>query len=132
MPAETSVWCGKGELGKRALLAVVGRLGAPEPGWSLAAPLSRARNGARISFPDDEASAILFVKAPPQIEASSSEEEAEGGLTFDAVTCEEGRSVSFSADGLLGSEFHDGESIRVEGSFRADVTGPPEWWTEGG
>ncbi len=135
-PSERAVWCDAIEPDEpsagKALFAVVGKLGGAnegEPGWSLVVPRDQVRAGRTTSFPNEGGYPILFVAVPPRIEASSSEEEAHGRLTLERASCKRGEEVAFSVDGLLGSEFFEGESIRVLGSFSSEVGEPPEWWS---
>jgi hypothetical protein len=54
-----------------------------------------------------------------QNELSTNEEEASGRIVFSRIRCGRRLAVRFRIDGVLGSEFFDGDEWAVQGSFSA-------------
>jgi hypothetical protein len=122
------VWCGPWEADvKRRALHVVA-FGPITQRWQLSVVRRDLELGKRLRFPnefiwDKPHGARLFVGDAPN-EASTQEEESKGSIVFTRASCRPGRAVVFRANGVVvGSEFIDGEKIRVSGTFRGRVTG---------
>jgi hypothetical protein len=117
------VWCGPWEpdVPRRTLHI---RAGAREgPFWQLSAVVADVRRQPIVRFPhsfvfDQPTGAQLFAVAGDN-EVSSSEEEASGQISFARVRCGRRLAVRFRVRAVLGSEFFEGEALRMRGSFRA-------------
>jgi len=123
-PREVRVWCGPWEpdVRVRSIHVLVGRGPAS---WLMTAVLADVRRDPVVRFPNDfvfdaPRGALLFVAAGGN-EASSAEEEASGTLHFRRARCGAHPRVAFTVDATLGSEFSDGGTVRVRGSFRATL-----------
>jgi hypothetical protein len=121
----TRVWCGPWEQGvpRRSIHLARGRAGHH---WELSAVRRDVAPGRRFAFPldfvfDRPHGVQLFV-ADGADEASSSEEESSGSLTFSQASCHAGESVAFSVDAVLGSELFGGAPVHVTGTFRGPVS----------
>jgi len=122
------VWCGPWEQGVR-VRAVHVLAGRGRHHWQLDAVRRDVARGTTVRFPrffvfDHPKGAQLFVADAPN-EASTGEEEASGSMTFMRVTCRRGGVLAFRVDAVLGSEFSDLGTIRVQGTFRGRVGHPP-------
>jgi hypothetical protein len=89
--------------------------------WSLRAVIKDVQSGERIDFPNnfiwnEPKGADLFVFDAPN-ELSSSEEESRGRIVFDRIDLDGSVEVQFSIDAVLGSEYHDGDSLKVYGDL---------------
>lgn len=124
------VWCGEWEPGEVATPAVhVSNMTLAEAGWMLRAVRADVGGGATITFPNDfifdqPEGALLFINDRDN-ELSTAEPESSGSITFQEVSCERGGTVRFSVDAVVGSEFGDGPTMRVTGSFRGTVGDRP-------
>lgn len=121
-------WCGpwEEEVARRSVHVV---LRNPRRVWQLRAVRRDVRDGQRIEFPnyfnwDEPHGAQLFVGGIRN-EASTAEEESSGSMTFTRLSCRRGGIVAFSIDAVLGSEFFDGESVHVSGTYRGRVSEAP-------
>jgi hypothetical protein len=117
------VWCGRWDpdVPVRSVRIRAGARGGPF--WQLRAVVADVRRRPVVRFPndfvwDDPSGAQLFM-LDGENELSSSEEEASGTITFQKVRCGRRLDVRFRVDGVLGSEFSDGDELTVRGSFRA-------------
>jgi hypothetical protein len=122
------VWCGPWET-DIARSSVHVAVGSVKHRWHLSAVRRDLTIGRRIKFPNDfvwnrPRGALLFV-ADGENEASTAEEESSGSMVFSRVTCRRGGLVAFSIQGVLGSEFSDGESVRVSGTYSGRISGRP-------
>ncbi len=122
-PGAVRVWCGPWEtdVPVRSLHVQVGARGRPF--WRMSAVLADVRRDPVVRFPhsfvfDRPSEAILFALDGTN-ELSSAEEEASGRMTFRRARCGPRLRVRFRVDAALGSEFSDGEPLRVRGSFAA-------------
>jgi hypothetical protein len=121
-PQKVRVWCGRWEsdVPVRALhVQVGGRHGR----WELRAVIADVRRDPVVELPnsfvfDAPEGADLFA-AQGGNELSSSEEEASGRIVVDRVRCGRRLAVRFHVDGVLGSEFFEGDEWTVRGSFSA-------------
>jgi hypothetical protein len=117
------VWCGPWErdVPVRSIHVRVGlRAGRA---WHLSAVLADVRRDPVVRLPhafiwDRPTGALLFA-ADGTNELSSAEEEASGRLTFRRARCGPRLRIRVRVDATLGSEFSDGEPLRVRGLFRA-------------
>ena len=122
------VWCGPWETDV-ARPSVHVAVGSVKHRWHLSAVRRDLTIGRRIRFPNDfvwnrPRGALLFV-ADGANEASTAEEESSGSMEFSRLTCRRGGVVAFSIQGSLGSEYSDGESVRVSGTYRGRVSARP-------
>ena len=121
-----NVWCDAWEPGEVAAPTVwVLARGEGESGWILKGVRADVGGGQPVTFPldfpfDQPRGAQFFVN-DGENELSSSEPESSGSLTFQEVSCERGGTVRFTVDAVLGSEFGNGPSMRVAGSFQGTV-----------
>jgi hypothetical protein len=121
-PQKVRVWCGRWErdVPVRALhVQVGGRHGS----WALRAVIADVRRDPVIELPnsfvfDEPEGADLFAQSGGN-ELSSAEEEASGRIVVDRVRCGRRLAVRFRVDGVLGSEFFEGDEWTVGGSFSA-------------
>jgi hypothetical protein len=121
-PQKVRVWCGRwdGDVPERALHVLVGgRHGR----WELRAVIADVRRDPVVEWPnsfvfDEPVGADLFA-AQGGNELSSAEEEARGRIVVDRVRCGRRLAVRFHVDGVLGSEFFEGDEWTVRGSFSA-------------
>jgi hypothetical protein len=104
---------------RRATLRL--RVGSRAATWSVEAPVMYLRRHPRLRLPEHLRSGAVLFAAAARNEASSSEEEATGSLVFDQISCARGPRLKLRINATLGSEFSDGELIRVTGSIRASA-----------
>jgi hypothetical protein len=127
----TFIWCGPWEAGTIPIETIhimsgVNQLGQiPKSAWMLKAVIGDVVTGKEISFPnsfvwDQPRGAELFVYDQPN-ELSTHEEESSGSLIFQKMRCAGLTEVTFSIDAVIGSEFHDGEKLKVSGTFKAKI-----------
>ena len=121
-------WCGPWE-SDVARPSVHVALGSVKHRWHLSAVRRDLAIGRPIKFPKDfvwnrPRGALLFL-ADGSNEASTAEEESSGSMEFSRVTCRRGGVVAFSIQGILGSEYSDGEPVRVSGTYRGRVSQRP-------
>jgi hypothetical protein len=126
---DTWVWCGPWEPGVVATPAVHVLVGGPQNGWMLSGVVADITVGQPNTFPNtfiwDEPQGVdLFILDPPN-ELSSQTDESSGRVTFQALDCSPGGAVRFTIDAVVGSEFGNGPSVRVTGSFQAPVGAAP-------
>ncbi len=122
------VWCGPWETDV-AHPSVHVAVGSVKHRWHLSAVRRDLTIGRRIGFPNDfvwnrPRGALLFV-ADGANEASTAEEESSGSMEFSRLTCRRGGVVALSIQGRVGSEYSDGESVRVSGTYRGRVSARP-------
>ena len=130
------VWCGPWELGSVATPSVLiffGTTAEEDSHWRLWAVVADVALGVPLTFPNhygwpDPRDVQIFVGDPPN-ELSTQTEESSGSITFQQLQCGSGNEVEFSIDATIGSEFGNGTSITVKGSFRAVIGQPPSWQT---
>jgi hypothetical protein len=122
-PGAVRVWCGpwEADVPVRTLHVRVGTRGRPF--WRMSAVLADVRRDPVVRFPhtfvfDRPSDALLFAVDGTN-ELSSAEEEASGRMTFRRARCGARLRVRFRVDARLGSEFSDGEPVRVRGTFAA-------------
>lgn len=132
-PGQTRVWCGPWaqDVAVPAIHVFAGRPRHPQHHWELSAVRRDVARGTRLRFPldfvfDHPRGAQMFAADDP-IEASTAEEEASGSMTFTRATCRRGGVLAFRIDAVLGSEFSDGEEVRVIGTFRGRVGPEPSF-----
>ena len=121
-PQKVRVRCGAWEEGvpRRTLHVVVG---GRRGGWHLRAVVADIRRDPVVELPhsfvfDEPSEADLFA-TDTENELSTAEEEASGRITFQRVRCGRRLAVRFRIDGVLGSEFFEGDEWAVRGSFSA-------------
>jgi hypothetical protein len=121
-PWKVRVWCGRWEreVPERALHV---RVGGRRAGWELRAVVADVRRDPVVHLPhffvwNEPSEATLFATDGDN-ELSTNEEEASGRVTFTRVRCGRCLAVRFRVDGVLGSEFSDGDEWTVRGSFSA-------------
>jgi hypothetical protein len=122
-PSRVRVWCGPWErdVPVRAIHVRVGVRGKPY--WRISAVVTDVNRERVVQLPhsfvfDQPTGALLFAVDGTN-ELSSAEEEAAGRIVFRRARCGRRLSVRFRVTGTLGSEFSDGEPLRVRGSFTA-------------
>ena len=121
-PPKLRVWCGRWEPDvppRSQHVLAGGRHGR----WQLRAVVADVRRDPVVELPhsfvfDDPSDAELFATDGDN-ELSTLEEEASGRIVFDRVRCGRRLAVRFHIDGLLGSEFFEGDEWIVRGSFSA-------------
>ncbi|MBI4410713.1 MAG: hypothetical protein HY561_13465 [Gemmatimonadetes bacterium] len=131
MAANALAWCAAWETGVVPTPAahVGGGAGvAGQPGWKLQAVVADVRLGEKLTFPntfifDQPKRADLFIVDPPN-ELSTQDGRSSGHIVFQQLSCPNGV-VEFSIDAVVGSEFGDGPSVSVKGTFRASLSQPP-------
>jgi hypothetical protein len=121
-PPKLRVWCGRWEqdVPVRSLHVLVG---GPHGHWELRAVVADVKRDPVVDLPnffvsDAPRGADLFA-TDRQNELSTNEEEASGRIVFSRIRCGRRLAVRFRVDGVLGSEFFDGDEWAVEGSFSA-------------
>lgn len=121
---EVLIWCGAWEEGDVPVAAFHIR-GWGDGGryWSLRAVLDDIEPGERIDFPnfyiwDEPAGVDIFIFDEPN-ELSTAQPESHGWIMFEKIECGAVGAVQFSIDAVLGSEYHDGDSLKVHGSLSA-------------
>jgi hypothetical protein len=128
-PGTASVTCGPWEPGVAAETIHV-ELAGPRRGWEMSAVLADIEIGRRIRVPayvlsSEPRGALFFVhRRKPLVEASTSEEEGTGWMSFSAASCTPGAPVSFAIHARLGSELSGGNEVRVDGAFWGNVEAP--------
>jgi len=99
--------------------------------WRLRAVLNDVKIGEELKFPNsfiwDQPKGVLLSVLDAPNELSTQEGGSRGGIIFQKLECDIKDEVQFSIDAVIGSEFHDGDSLRVSGTFRATVSGLPYW-----
>jgi hypothetical protein len=117
------VWCGRWERDvPRRTLHI--RAGARRgPFWQLDAVVADVRRRPVLRFPhsfvwNQPTGARLFAVDGAN-EASSSEEEARGRISFGTVRCGRRLAIRFRVRAVLGSEFFGGDALTMRGSFHA-------------
>jgi hypothetical protein len=121
-PPKLRVWCGRWErdVPVRALHV---RIGGRHGLWELRAVVADVRRDPVVHLPhffvwNRPSEAHLFATDLDN-ELSTAEEEASGRITFRRVRCGRRLAVRFRVDGVLGSEFFEGDEWTVRGSFSA-------------
>lgn len=135
--AELFVWCGPWEEGAvitPSVLIFFGGPGEEDPHWRLWAVVADVTIGLPLAFPnyhgwDEPKDADIFIGDPPN-ELSTQTAESSGSITFQHLQCGSGNKVEFSIDATIGSEFGNGPSVTVKGTFRAVIGQPPSWHTD--
>jgi hypothetical protein len=122
-PSRVRVWCGPWEqdVPVRAIHVQVGVRG--EPYWRMSAVVADVNRRRVVELPhsfvfDQPTGALLFAVDGTN-ELSSAEEEAAGRIVFRRARCGRRLSVRFRVAATLGSEFSDGQPVRVRGTFTA-------------
>lgn len=97
--------------------------------WRLKAVIDDIVIGEKLEFPNnyiwnDPDGVLLFVYDEPN-ELSTQEEESRGWITFHKLRTGGSGEVSFSIDAVVGSEYHDGDSCSVQGTFRSSIGSEP-------
>ncbi len=120
--ANVRVWCGPWASDVRTP-AIHVRAGTRGGVWTLSAVLADVRRRPVVRFPhsfvfDKPTGAQLFA-GDGRNEASTAEEESSGRITFTRARCGTRLDLRFRVDGVMGSEFSDGTSIAIRGSFSA-------------
>jgi hypothetical protein len=123
------VWCGPWEPGEVPEPTVHVSVGGLERGWSLRAVLSDITIGQALTFPNtfiwnEPRNADLFVLDTPN-ELSTQTDGSSGQIVFHELDCRSAGALHFSITATIGSEFGDGPSINVQGSFRGPVGESP-------
>jgi hypothetical protein len=137
-PRDARAWCGPWDEDVPTRALHVGTVAKPlgeASYWVVQAVPRDVVDGQRTRFPLDfvwkrPRGAVVFVldledTRGGKNEASSQAERSSGWIEFDAVGCEVGDEVAFTADAVIASEFTDGEPIEFEGSLRLRAGRPP-------
>ena len=121
-PPKLRVWCGRWEEDV-PVRAVHVRIGGRHGGWELRAVIADVRRDPVVELPNffvfDEPEGAHLFATDLDNELSTNEEEASGRITFRRVRCGRRLAVRFRVDGVLGSEFFEGDEWTVRGSFSA-------------
>jgi len=126
------VWCGSWEEGMIAtpsFQVLFGGPGAGDPMWHLRAVVADVKIGEALTFPNNFVFDLpqgvdLFLADLPN-ELSTQSSRSSGSITFQKLQCGSGGEVQFSIDAVIGSEFGNGPSVNVTGTFRAAIGQPP-------
>ena len=115
------IWCGRWEpdVPVRAIHVLAGNQRRGRF-WLLSAVLADVKQPATVQLPNSFTStkpegALLFAVDRGENELSSAVEEAHGTIVFKRAGCRPKPHVTFNVDATLGSEFFDGDPVRVEG-----------------
>lgn len=130
------VWCGEWEEGAipaQSLHIAFGGPDAADPTWSLRAVVADVSVGVPLTFPntfifDQPKNVDFFVNDSldnPKNECSTQDIRSSGSITFQQLQCLTGGVVQFSINAEIGSEFGNGPSVNVVGTFQAIVGQPP-------
>jgi hypothetical protein len=117
------VWCGPWErdVPRRTLHIRVGTRKGPV--WQLRAVVADVKRHPVVRFPHsfifDQPTGAQIFAAAGENEASTSEEEASGRISFSRVRCGPRLAVRFRVRAVLGSEFFEGDELTMRGSFSA-------------
>jgi hypothetical protein len=122
------VWCGPwdDEVDTPSLRIMFYGPEAVDPSWVLGAIIDDVTIGQPLSFPnsfvfDAPKDVAIFMVDPPN-ELSTQDDESSGSITFHQLDCD--GEVEFEIDAVIGSEFSDGSSVSVTGTFRATIGQP--------
>jgi hypothetical protein len=129
--AEAYVWYGPWEQDGAPTLSLHVWFGSPGEfvGWELRAVVGDIEAGDTLPFPnyfvwDQPDGVLLFLLDPPN-ELATNTEESGGFIVFHRLPYPSGKTVDFSIDAVMGSEYGDMPPVSVRGRFTARVTGPP-------
>lgn len=78
-----------------------------------------------VATPAVHVSSMTLAEAGWMLRAVRSDVGSGATITFQEVSCQRGGTVRFSIDAVVGSEFGDGPTMRVTGSFRGTVGDRP-------
>ena len=128
--AQLRVFCGPWDPETAPVKSVQILLGGPrdeDPAWQVQAVFGDITPGVALGFPNsfhfqNPKGALVFAHDGTN-EASTAEEGSSGSLTFQSISCDEGGTVAFTLDAVLGSELADLGPITAKGTFRG-VVGP--------
>ena len=122
------VWCGPWAPDVRVPSIHVRVGGLPRAGraparWELHAVLADVRRRPVVRLPNsfvfDHPRGAQLYATDGSNEVNSDTEESTGAIRFDRVRCGRRMRIAFRFTGRVGSEFFDGETWTVRGSFRA-------------
>ena len=126
---EVRVWCGRWERDV-PVPSIHVRVGHRLPTrsaafWELSAVLADVKRRPLVRLPktfiwDHPRGAQLFAAAGGN-EANSDSERSAGSIRFQRVRCGRRLRIAFRVEGRVGSEFIDGETLTVRGSFSAST-----------
>ncbi len=130
--AETYAWCGDWnpeQVPVPALHVWFGTLESAEAGWRMRAVVDDIELETPLPFPitfvwDQPEGVHMFLNDPPN-ELATDTEDASGTITFHQLPCPDGKTVEFSIEAVLGSEYGDMPSVAVTGSFTGNLASPP-------
>jgi hypothetical protein len=123
---EVRVWCGRWAPDV-PVPSIHVRVGAtPAAHWELHAVVADVRRRRVVRLPnafvfDHPRGAQLFATDRGN-ELNSDTDNASGSIRFGRVRCGRHLRISFQVRGRLGSEFSDGDTVRVRGSFLASTS----------
>jgi hypothetical protein len=130
-PTRVRVWCGRWgpDVRTRTIHVQMGRR-ARSPLWWLRAVVADVRRDRRVDLPHsfvwtDPTEAQMFVGDGTN-EISSATERSSGRIVFERIGCGPRLRIRFRVDATLGSEFFDGDTIAVTGTFSARAGPRPE------
>jgi hypothetical protein len=124
------VWCGPWTSDVRVPSIHV-RIGQRTPAgdqalWELHAVVADVKRHPLVRLPNsfvfDEPRGAQLFAVDGANELSSETDDSAGRIRFDRVRCGRRMRFAFSVRGRVGSEFSDGEALRVRGSFRASMS----------
>ena len=97
--------------------------------WHLQAVISDVNMDEEMKFPnsfvwDQPKGVSLRIYDPPD-EFSTDKKESNGGIVFEKLKCGVLGEVQFTINAVIGSEFVDGDSLMVSGTFDAPTIEPP-------
>ncbi len=127
--AKAYVWCGpwENDLVLDTTLHVWFGSSTSVNGWVLKGVVGDIEIGDTLRFPnyfiwDQPDSVHMFLLDPPN-ELATNTEESSGYIVFHSLPCPDGRTVDFTIDAVIGSEYGDMPSVTVRGRFTAEETG---------
>ena len=126
------VWCGPWDniVATPSLQILFAAPGGPSAYWHLKAVVSDVTVGIPLTFPNhftfsQPRNVDIFVLDPPN-ELATNTDKSTGSITFQKLNCGTGSEVQFSINATIGSEFGNGPSITVAGTFRSPIGTAPK------
>ena len=120
-PETVRAWCD----GKSLNVLSLGRI--RQSRWQLEVARTSVHAGrvVRFSWRRENGIGIFVFDAKTHNEASEGAEGSRGVVTLRRATCRRGGSLEISLSGTIASEFFDGRSVTVSGTYRGTVGSPP-------
>jgi hypothetical protein len=122
---DVRVWCGRWESGVNVPSIHVRVGSGTVPRWELHAVVADVKRRPVVRLPNafvfDHPKGAQFFATDGRNELNSSTERSRGRIRFQRVGCGRRLRIAFSFNGRVGSEFLDGETLTVRGSFSASA-----------